>query len=128
MSNLSRQTNLVEDKRPPLRARQVNQFQGNRGLEHEIIGAPDVAHSAPSETCDHPVTAGEDFARRKPLRGPFHRATYITCLFILMKRQQRFDLLSQVSIAFIGMLEEGFSLSSRTRQRSKKDRFRARVD
>ena len=80
MRDLPREPDFVEDRARGLRARRMDQLQRDRGLEHEIVGAPDVAHAAAADARDHPVAAGEHLPGAKhellggspsarPLRG-----------------------------------------------------------
>ena len=46
---------------------ELHQLERDRRLEHQVVGAPDVAHAAAADARDHPVAAGEHVARRKIL-------------------------------------------------------------
>ena len=65
MRDLPRESHFVEDALARLGARRVDQLQRDRRLEHEVVGAPDVAHAAAADPRDHPVAAGEHVAGRE---------------------------------------------------------------
>ena len=69
MGDLARQPDLVEEKRAPGRRRRAHQLERDGNAEHEIVGAPDVAHAALSQVSDHAVAAGEHFPGREDIGG-----------------------------------------------------------
>jgi len=90
-----------------------NQLQGDRRLEHEIVGAPHVAHPALPEPRDHPVPHPEHEPGRKRAgrrgfgsRGGRRQAGGVD----LVKPQERFDLLPQGRVAAAGICQKGDSL------------------
>jgi hypothetical protein len=58
--NLAREANLVHDALAPVRVGGMDQFQGDRKLEDQIVGPPHLAHAARSEARDHSISAGQD--------------------------------------------------------------------
>ena len=55
--NLPGQADLVEDLRACGGTGRPDEFQRNRGLEHEVVGAPHVAHAAAPQPRNHAVTS-----------------------------------------------------------------------
>jgi hypothetical protein len=52
MRDLSGQANLVEDALSSFRIGRMDQLQGHRHLEDQIVGSPDLAHPAVAEARD----------------------------------------------------------------------------
>ena len=67
MRDLSRESNFVENA--AFRDGRRDDLQCDRGLEDEVLGAPDIAHPAPSDPRDHPVAARKHLARREHVVG-----------------------------------------------------------
>ena len=76
VGNLAGEPHFLEDDLPRLWIGRVNQLERDLGLEHQIVGAPDLSHPAFAEARNHAISAGEDMAGqiaggvcRRPQRG-----------------------------------------------------------
>ena len=126
MRDLPREPDLVEDRAARRRAGATDQLQRDRRLEHQIVGAPDVAHAAAAEARDHPVAAGEHVARVEDVGGRIVRSRRPGgrwscprrwCCRFPRELQQRFDFpeqggirtarLRDVRTALVGRAVEG---------------------
>ncbi len=63
MRDLPGESHLIKDVPPALGVVRIDQLQGDRGFEDEVVGPPDFTHAPASQPGDHPVPAGEDIAR-----------------------------------------------------------------
>ena len=104
MGDLPRQPHLVEDPLAAVRDGRVDQLQRDRGVEHEVVGAPDVAHAAAADPRDHPVAAGEQLAGLEHVSSRLRRRH--GRLVLLVERQQRLDLGAQVRLVGALLVEE----------------------
>ena len=73
MRDLPGEPDFVEDAVAHVGAGGMDHLQRDRRLEHEIVGAPDVAHAAAADPRDHPIAAGEHLARGERIFLRFRR-------------------------------------------------------
>ena len=106
----ARRTSLQEALAPGL-AGGPNQLQGDRRLEHQVVGPPHVAHAAAAEARDHPVPHAEDEPRRERALvgglGLRRRAGAGSAGGVdLVKAQQRLDFLPQGGVVAAGICQK----------------------
>ena len=126
MRDLSRQADFVQDAAAGPAGRGTNELQGDRRADDQIVGAPDLAHSALAEARNHPISAGEHLAGRKSCRDrllvPFRLAAFP---LLLMKGQERLHFPSEVRIGPAGLYHKRLPPGSGDAQRLQKHVFRA---
>ena len=124
MRNLPRQPDFVEDALAAFRGRRVNQLQRDRGQQDQVIGLPDVAHAAPSDSRDHPVAAREHLARRERGGGDVWRAR-LDRFVVFVKFEKRFGLLPQGGVIAARLRQKGRALGGGPIESGEKHVFRA---
>ncbi len=105
----------------------VDHLQRDRGLEDEVVGAPDVAHPAPADPRDHPIAAGEHLARREHVVAGLRTGFHLVVVVVVVECQQRLDFLPQGGIVAAGSGQKGAALGRRPGERLEKHVLRALV-
>jgi len=106
----------------------VNQLQRHRRHEHEIVGAPDVAHAAAPDPRDHAVPSGEHLAGLEGSSRRWRRGLAVAVARVLLvERQQRFGLAPQRRIVAARLGEKGGAPRRGVIERRKEHVFRALV-
>ena len=118
MGDLTREADFVHQLRVGRRPGRGDQLERNRRLEHQVVGAPDVAHAAASEARDHPVPPREHVTGLEGVgvlggrRARTARCVSPTGLFVEL--EQRFDLAVQGDVGTAGVRDETPALVRRT--------------
>ena len=81
-------------------------FSATGVCEHQVVGAPDVAHAAAADARDHAVAAGEDARRARTRRRSRRRSGCRRSRVVVVELEQRFDFLPQGGIARARLLDE----------------------
>ena len=124
MRDLPRQPHFVEEAIAADRAFRRDQLQRDRRVEHQVVGAPDVAHAAAADARHHAIAAREHFTRRKRRRVDVR----LGGLGFLVKRQQRLDFSPQVGVVAARLGEERVAVALRAIERLEKQIFRALME
>ena len=104
--DLPRQPDFVQDAAPRPGRRRPNELQRDRRLEHQIVGAPDLAHAAAADARDHPVAAGEHLAGGKSGRVGVRADRPPRARALFMKGQERLHLLAEARVGSAGLGDE----------------------
>jgi hypothetical protein len=126
VGDLSRQADFVQQPLAPFRDRRVDQLQRHRRVEHQIVGAPHIAHAATADARDHPVAAGEELAGLEdvaPRLGLVARR-----IGLLVKRQERLDFRAQIRLVAALFCQERRPLVGRQLERGQEQILGALVE
>ena len=103
--------------------RRSDEFERDRHAEHQVVGAPDIAHAAAAETRDHPIAAGEHLAGRKRFRGDLRRRGGRAAR-VVVRGEERLHVGEQRVVVPGGQPHERRPLGDRPFERSQKQIFR----
>ena len=124
MRDLPCEPHFVQETFARIDAAGEEHLEGDGRIEHEIVGAPHVAHAALTDAGNHAVTPGDFGAGHEP--GGSRRLGLVRALLVVVQ-QERLDLAAQRCVAGAGLLDECGTVGGADGDRIKKDVLRACV-